>query len=170
VSNRRRARRSRTRRRNARRFLGSVKAWFAGVGVVAGAIGAVLAIVLIFFPGVRPCFGDATAEFQDVEVTKVGRLEVDVSYTVETHGYGGKSLNVVWSLFRVDRNGILKPVLGFAGRPAATLKPTSCSSDKGGADIPVPVVETGTYKVVLDLLPPGHGARITRYGKRFTLS
>lgn len=163
---RRRARRRR--RRNALRFLGSVKALFAGLGVIAGAVGAVLAVVLIFFPGLRPCFGDARGEFQDVEVTQVGRLDVDVSYTLQTHGYEGKSLRVLWTLFRVKK-GILRPVLGYVRVPGGTLKPTSCSSDQGGADIHVAVVATGTYRVVLDLFPPGRGARITRYGKNFTL-
>jgi hypothetical protein len=157
----RRRRRRNVRRRKAGRLLGSVKAWFAAVGVIAGAVGAVLAVVLIFFPGLRPCFGDATAEFQGVVVRKVGRLDFDLSYTVKTHGYAGKSLSVRWTLFRVDPNGILTPIPDFGDLPGGTLKPTSCSSDQGGADISVSVLETGSYQVLLELFPPGHGARIT---------
>lgn len=145
-----------------RRLLGSVKAWIIGLGALAGAVGAVLALVFIFFPGLRPCFGDATAEFQDVDVTKVASLEADLSYTVETHGYEGKGLRVVWSLLKAGPDGVLTPVPGFVRLPGATLKPTSCSSDQGGADIRVAVVESGSYKIVLELLPPGNAARITR--------
>src|SRR5918912_996630 len=71
----------------SRRIFGSVKAWIVGVGAIAGAVGAVLGIVLTFVPGLKPCFGDTTAIFSDVSVTKVGPLEVQVSYTIQTHGY-----------------------------------------------------------------------------------
>ena len=99
-----------------RRLLGSVKAWIIGLGALAGAVGAVLALVFIFFPGLRPCFGDATAEFQDVDVTKVASLEADLSYTVETRLRGeGTPSCLVAAQGRSRR----RPHTGPGVRPAA---------------------------------------------------
>jgi hypothetical protein len=146
-----------------------VKAWIIGLGAVAGAIAAVIGLVLIFQPDLKPCAGTTTAAFADVASTRVAPLQADVSYTVETHGYRGDDLRVVWSLLRRDAGGSFTPVPGFDALEAAVLTPESCNADAGGSDIPVPVVEGGSYRVVLELFPPDDGLRIARASTDFRL-
>lgn len=157
------------RRRRAGRLLRSVKAWIVAAGALAGAAMAMILLVVFFFPDWKPCFGDTTAEFQDVEATKLDPLQEQVSYTVVTHGYEGKDLRIVWSLRKQDAGGSYVQVPGFDRLPVGTLQPGSCSADQGGDDLPVPVEEPGRYLVVLELLPPGNAARIARAQAPFEL-
>lgn len=141
----------------------SVKAWILGIGALAAAVTAVLGLVFLVFPSAKPseCVGKTTADFAGAEVASLGPREFEVLYTVETHGYEGSPLRVVWSLLRRDGSGTYRPVPGFVDLAAATLVPGSCDSDQGGSDIPVPVVDSGGYRVMLELYPPGEAARIT---------
>ena len=152
------------------KLLGSLKGWIIAAGAIAGAVAAVVGLLFVFFPGLKPCVGETTASFEQVAVTKTAPLEARVSYTVQTHGYQGKNLQVLWSLLRRDRSGIFTTVPGFDRQPAWTAKPTQCSADQGGEDVPVPVVSGGTYKVLLELYPPGNAARITEAETEFVLS
>ena len=147
----------------------STKAWILGAGALAGAIGAVLGLVFVFQPELKPCSGTTTARFADVQSTRTGPLEAEVSYTVETNGYRGEELRVVWSLLRQDRGGSFAPVPGFAKLEGAVLEPESCNADAGGSDIPVPVVEGGAYRVVLELFPPEGRLRAARTTTDFRL-
>ena len=147
----------------------STKAWILGAGAVAGAIAGILGLVFIFQPDLKPCSGTTTARFADVEATRTGPLEAEVSYTVMTNGYRGEELRVVWSLLRQNRGGSFAPVPGFAKLEGAVLEPESCNADAGGSDIPVPVVEGGTYRVVLELFPPEGRLRAARTATEFRL-
>ena len=160
----------RRRRRRASRLLGSAKAWIIAAGAIAGACMAVLLLVYLVFPGWKPCLGETTAQFEGVEVTKLGRLEEQVSYTVVTHGYEGKGLRIVWSLRKKDIDGSYVQVPGHSQLPAGTLKPESCSADQGGTDLRVPLEKQGSYQVILELFPPGEdAARIARVAQEFSL-
>ena len=150
-------------------MLGSTKAWIIGAGTIAAAVTGILLLVFLVFPDWKPCFGDTTANFTDVTATKIGRLQERVSYTIVTHGYEGKGLRVVWSLSKQDNEGSYVQVPGFVRLPGGTLEPTSCSTDQGGDDLPVAVVERGKYLVVLELFPPGQAARPARAEKAFSL-
>jgi hypothetical protein len=152
------------------KMLGSAKAWLIAAGAVAGAVGAIVGLVFLFFPGLKPCVGETTASFEQLSVTKSAPLEAMVSYTVQTHGYQGKNLKVLWSLLRRDRFGIFAIVPGFDRQPAATVKPGECAADQGGNDIPVPVASGGQYKVLLELYPPGTADPITEAETEFDLS
>jgi hypothetical protein len=147
----------------------SVKAWIIGVGALAGAIAAVIALAYRLDPSLEPCEGTTTAGFRNLDATQVDALQADVAYTVETHGYRDQELRVLWSLLRKRADGSFRPVPGFAQIEAAVLKPESCSADQGGSDIPVPVAERGSYRVVLELYPPGGGLRIDRASTDFSL-
>jgi hypothetical protein len=152
------------------KLIGSLKGWIIAAGAIAGAVAAIVGLVFVFFPGLKPCVGETTAAFEQVDVSKKGPLEAVVSYTIQTHGYQGKNLKVIWSLLRRDRSGIFATVPGFDRQPAATLKPSECSADQGGEDLPVPVTAGGKYKVLLELYPPGNAARITEAQTEFALS
>jgi hypothetical protein len=160
----------RRRRRRARRLLGSAKAWIIAAGAIAGAATAVLLLVFLVFPDWKPCFGETTADFEDVEATQLGSLLEQVSYTVVTHGYEGKGLRIVWSLRKRDTGGSYVQVPGLSRQPVGTLEPASCSADQGGDDLTVPLLEHGSYQVVLELFPPGqHAARVARVEQEFSL-
>jgi hypothetical protein len=124
--------------------------------------------VHVVFPPAKHCTGVATAAFIQLNVTKSAPLQANVSYTVETHGYQGKTLNVEWSLMRRDSTGSFTPVPGFVRLPAAQVSPDACTSDEGGGDIPIPVFSKGDYQVVLELFPP-NGIRITRRAANIAL-
>jgi len=137
---------------------------------MAGACMAVLLLVYLVFPDWKPCFGETTANFEGVEVTKVGRLEEQVSYTVVTHGYEGKGLRIVWSLRAKDPGGSYVDVPGHSHLPAGTLKPGSCSADQGGTDLRFPLEMRGSYQIVVELFPPEEdAARIARVAQEFSL-
>lgn len=160
----------RRRRRRAGRLLRSAKAWLIAAGALAGACMAVVLLVYLVFPGWKPCFGETTANFEDVEVTKIGPLEEQVSYTVVTHGYEGKGLRIVWSLRTKDPEGSYVEVPGHSQLPAGTLKPGSCSADQGGTDLRFPLEAPGSYQIVLELFPPEkNAARIARVAQEFSL-
>lgn len=152
-----------------RRLLGSVKAWIIAVGAIAAAVGAVLVVVFLLVPGWKPCFGDTTATFEDVDARKVKALEVQVPYTVVTHGYEGKTLVIKWSLRKADSGGSFLQVPGLSGRPAATLEPSSCASNQASDDLLLPVVERGRYLVVLELFQRGNPERIEWAEKEFSV-
>lgn len=160
----------RRRRRRASHLLRSAKAWIIAAGALAGACMAVLLLLYLVFPDWKPCFGETTAHFEDVEVTKLGQLEEQVSYTVVTHGYEGKGLRIVWSLRTKDPSGSYVQVPGHSQLPAGTLKPESCSADQGGTDLRVPLEKQGNYQVILELFPPAEdAARIARVAQEFSL-
>jgi hypothetical protein len=153
-------------------IFGSLKASIIGLGAIASALAAIIGLVLIFFPGLKPhpCVGETTAQFTDVSVTRTGPLTVQASYTMETHGYAGQKLRVRWTLQRHDNGNIISKIPGFSDLPGATLEPSSCTADQGGEDLTIPLIQAGRYRIVLELFPPGQAARIARAMRDFTVS
>ena len=160
-------RKARNQQPKKRRLFRSLKSGIAAIGATATAVGGVVGLIFVFAPGLRPCIGDTTADFEPLAVRKVGPLEARVSYTIDTHGYQGKELRVMWSLLRSDASGSWRPVV--EALPAETIEPSSCTADKGGNDLDIAVERKGDYQVVLELFPPGSGARIASAATAFNL-
>jgi hypothetical protein len=139
------------------------------IGVLAGAIG----LLFLFAPDLRPCIGDKSGSFVDAPVVprvsfrdhlirngetySSARKQPDVfgaevRFTFETQGFRGEELPITYSLFEVDRSGVLDGVvLGQDRAPAMTVKPSHCG-DSGGHDLFIQVPErTGRYRVLLEL-------------------
>ena len=122
------------------------------IGVIAGAAG----LLFLFAPDMRPCLGDKSGSFVDAPVVprvsfrdhliRSGETYADarkqpdvhgaeVRFTFETHGYRGNELPITYSLFHVDRAGVLDGVVvGHDRAPAMTVKPSHCG-DNGGHDL-----------------------------------
>jgi hypothetical protein len=139
------------------------------IGVVAGAAG----LLFLFAPDLRPCIGDKSGSFVDAPVVprvsfrdhlirggepyasarkQPDILGAEVRFTFKTQGFRGEELPITYSLFEVDRSGVLGGVVvGHDRAPAMTVKSSHCG-DSGGYDLFIQVPERNTrYRVLLEL-------------------
>ena len=139
------------------------------VGLIAGAAG----LLFLFAPDMRPCVGDKSGSFVDAPVVphvsfrdhlirsgetyanarkQPNIVGAEVRFTFETHGYRGHELPITYSLFQVDRSGVLDGVVAGQDRaPAMTVEPSHCG-DSGGHDLFVQIPKRNRqYRVLLEL-------------------
>ena len=140
---------------------GSLKSGVLTLCAIAAALSAVIALAFTIFPSAKPCDGNKTAEFTDIDVQRRSASLAVVSYTVQSDGYRGDPLSVTWSLLRQLPDGTRETVI--EPQPASVLEPSSCSADKGGSDLDVVIPGAGKYLIVLELRGEHtNQARITR--------
>jgi hypothetical protein len=139
------------------------------ISLIAGALG----LLFVLDPGLKPCLGDAEAEFTGAPVFphvrfreylvrngksyETARKEPDVTgaeirFSFRTSGVRGENLPVTYSLLTIDRNGTLGAVVDGQDRSLAmTIRPRRCTQT-GGTDLFVPVPHAAKrYRVVLEL-------------------
>jgi hypothetical protein len=142
-------------------------------GLVVSVIAGVLGLLFVLDPGLKPCLGDAEAEFTGAPVFphvrfrdylvrsgksyEAARKEPDITgaeirVSFRTNGVRGEELPVTYSLLTIDRNGTLGSVVAGQDRSLAmTVRPQNCTQT-GGKDLFVPVPRSGRrYRVVLEL-------------------
>ena len=143
------------------------------LGTLVSVVGGTAGLVFLFAPDLRPCLGSASASFGDAPVVprvsfrehrirqgasfaearrQPDTVGAEVRFTFETDGYRDKELPVTWTLFYVDRAGVLDAVVPGQDRALAmTVKPAHCA-DKGGYDLFVPIPDQKRrYRVMLEL-------------------
>jgi hypothetical protein len=142
------------------------------LGALAGAVAAILGLIFLFFPGLKPtvpevskkravALGELRVEHRGYRASD-GNHVVVVHFRAQVDGYPGAELPVLWRLFNADtgqpydlgrlggnRNA---PHVGF---PTSALKPTA-ESDllRGQVEVAVPFAGP-SWKVRVEVAGPG---------------
>jgi hypothetical protein len=162
--------------RRARELVEAIRSlprWVKIAGETATALGALLALAFLLFPGWKPqdCRGDTRGEFTKIEldrsVTRGAALDIDnaskdgvpqerlkqpgklVTFTLDTNNFKGQALTLrTWVL---SESGEPVPDPTLRSFLATTITPTDCEDrvvDRIWSPLPQ---KRGTYKILLDL-------------------
>jgi hypothetical protein len=142
------------------------------LGALAGAVAAILGLVFLLFPGLKPtlpevpkkravALGDLRVEHRGYRASD-GYHVVIVHFRAQVDGYPGAELPVLWRLFNADTGqpydlGGLGGVRNTShmGSPTSAFKPTA-ESDLLQGEVEVAVPFTGpSWKVWVEVAGPG---------------
>jgi hypothetical protein len=126
------------------------------VGGIAGAIAAVLTLIFLLFPGLRPTgppperYSTVTLQGMEHNVNREGRLGVLLPYQLEMKGQEGEHNYVVWSVYNTNL-GMRVPEQDLVNQVGATQE-AEWNTDRGGTKLFIPYPRTpGQYYVQVEV-------------------